>query len=157
MYLGFWMKVCHLPMSSLAFRTRPCVLKTLLRGGGICMCLWWIWTVAILHRNTRQFLLNKRDVTPSQFDWKRSATICGHSLVSHVHIHHGHKLKHETRMKIADAIKNVAPNSNVHFLHLNDTIILFVYLAMRVSKKPKWRGTFIRVANRKQILSSNYW
>ncbi len=73
------------------------------------------------------------------------------SSVNHVHLHHGHKLKHETRSRIAEAVRKVAPNANVHFLHINDNNPVRLFGSETEQEAQVARGTYIRVSNDRQF------
>ncbi|MDX2136534.1 MAG: ATP-binding protein [Chloroflexota bacterium] len=101
--------------------------------------------------NTEPVPFEQRDIRLAGLIANAVQRYAENSAVSHVHLHHGHRIKHETRQQIADAVKNVAPNSNVHFLYLNDDnpIRLFGNDDDQEAQIP--RGTFIRIANQRQF------
>lgn len=101
--------------------------------------------------NTEPVPFDQRDTRLANLIGRAVQQYVEHSSVRHVHLHHGHKLKHETRVKIADAVKSVAPNSNVHFLHVNDDNPVRLFGNQTEQEAQVARGTFIRIANRKQF------
>lgn len=99
--------------------------------------------------NTEPVPFEDRDVRLAGLIGNAVQRYAERSSVSHVHLHHGHRLKHETRSRIADAVRNVAPNSNVHFLHLNDENPIRLFGSQVEQEAQIARGTYIRVTNSK--------
>lgn len=69
------------------------------------------------------------------------------ATVSHIHIHHGHKLKFETRQKIAERVQQNVPNVNVSLLYINDDNPIRLFSQVREDQSQVERGTFVRVGD----------
>jgi ATP-dependent DNA helicase RecG len=106
-----------------------------------------------------QYYIGNSEPVPFEERDTRLASLIGNAVqryeerssVKHVHLHHGHRLKHPTRSKIAEAIKKVAPNSNVHFLHINDDNPVRLFSSEAEQDAQIARGTFIGLTNDKQF------
>lgn len=101
--------------------------------------------------NTEPVPFDQRDTRLAGLIGSAVKQYAENSSISHVHLHHGHKLKYETRRKIASAVQNAAPNANVHFLYVNDKNPIRLFGDDSEQGKHVQRGTFVRIANQNEF------
>lgn len=101
--------------------------------------------------NTEPVPFEERDIRLAGLIGNAVQRYAERSSVNHVHLHHGHKLKHETRSRVAEAVRKVASNANVHFLHINDNNPVRLFGSETEQEAQVSRGTYIRVSNDKQF------